>query len=393
MKTAADGREAEIYGGDAFYTTIDPDHSQNIIEEYTYAEQVNLSTDGGGSWYSITPGSSCGTRDHGPVLDSDRAGPDDGRPRADRVHADPGGDQRLRQPVRRPRRGPRRATARRPTRRSSPCTTCSTLPSPNGAPNIPSAVGVRGANEYVAYCGYCDPATQGIPFANGIATNVGGSAPPQIGSSAGWHQASALCSDCQTANGKLPERYINSIQEDPNDPNTVYVTLGGYGRRWIPPGLLRRGHEQRRRGPRVRLPRPRRALHQHHRQPARHLGQLDRVPQRPADRRHRPRRLRANGGGHRHAPRPRTPSSAAACPPPPCSPPASARATRTCCSSPPTVAVTGSTRSRPPHRAAATTAGGPPAAGLAAGPPAAGPAAGAPAAGPAAAAAARGAAA
>ena len=55
MKTAPNGHEAEIYGGDAFYTTIDPDHSQNIIEEYTYAGQVNLSRDGGASWYSITP--------------------------------------------------------------------------------------------------------------------------------------------------------------------------------------------------------------------------------------------------------------------------------------------------------------------------------------------------
>ena len=47
MKTAPDGREAEIYGGDAFYNTIDPDHSQNMIEEYTNASQVNLSRDGG----------------------------------------------------------------------------------------------------------------------------------------------------------------------------------------------------------------------------------------------------------------------------------------------------------------------------------------------------------
>ena len=77
-----------------------------------------------------------------------------------------------------------------------------------------------------------------MPFANGIATNVGGSAAPKIGSSDGWHQASADCSDCQTANGKLPERYITSIQEDPGDPNTIYVTLGGYERHWIPPGAF-----------------------------------------------------------------------------------------------------------------------------------------------------------
>ena len=41
---------------------------------------------------------------------------------------------------------------------------------------------------------------------------------------------------CGTANGRLPERYITSIQEGPRNPSTVYVTLGGYDRRWIPPG-------------------------------------------------------------------------------------------------------------------------------------------------------------
>ena len=60
-----------------------------------------------------------------------------------------------------------------------------------------------------------------------------------------------------------------------------------------PAGLVRRGHEQRRRRAPVRVPRPRRALHQHQRQPARHPGQLDRLPQRPGARRHRPRRLPA----------------------------------------------------------------------------------------------------
>jgi hypothetical protein len=31
-------------------------------------------------------------------------------------------------------------------------------------------------------------------------------------------------------------RYVTAIQMDPHDPLTVYVTLGGYGRRWVPPG-------------------------------------------------------------------------------------------------------------------------------------------------------------
>ena len=234
LKIAPSGRQAEIYGGDAFFTTIDPNHSQNIIEEYTYANQVNMSLDGGASWYPIQP-SACGTPttalfstpiEQDPTMDGHVLLGCTQIQEATNVYANPCA-------------APPGATAGNCQGTNVPFNTVfdlGTLPSPNGATNIPSALAVRGAKEYVAYCGFCDPATQGLPFANGIATNVGGSSPPQINSSSGWHQASALCRGCKTADGKLPARYINSIQEDPSDPNTVYVTLGGYGRRWIPPG-------------------------------------------------------------------------------------------------------------------------------------------------------------
>ena len=85
-----------------------------------------------------------------------------------------------------------------------------------------------GADAYVAYCGYCDPlATR--PFGRGLATNVGGSKPPKRLSGDGWHKAAAA---------GLPNRYITSVQMDPADPRTVYVTLGGYSRRWLPVGAL-----------------------------------------------------------------------------------------------------------------------------------------------------------
>ena len=91
---------------------------------------------------------------------------------------------------------------------------------------------------YVAVCGACD-ALNVRPFANGIATNVGGSKPPSLLSGDGWHFASAI---------GLPQRYITSITLDQSDPSTVYVTLGGYSRRWLAPGAvgeqpdLRSGH-------------------------------------------------------------------------------------------------------------------------------------------------------
>ena len=239
MKIAPTGQEAEIFGGDGFFTVIDPNNSKNIIEEYTYAIQVNLSNDGGKTWLAIQPGLGQGVTP-GP-------GPCGTATTPHSLFATP-----IEQDPTKPGHvllgctGISEATNAFKLQCSDPsCANVTTfkqvydldtLPHPKGADNTPSALAVRGANDYVGYCGYCDPATQGIPFASGIATNVGGTKPPKIGSSNGWHQAAAFCSGCGTANGRLPQRYINSIQEDPHNPNTVYVTLGGYGRRWIPPG-------------------------------------------------------------------------------------------------------------------------------------------------------------
>jgi hypothetical protein len=80
---------------------------------------------------------------------------------------------------------------------------------------------------YVGFCGYCDVITGGVPFDNGIATNVGGDKPGMTGSGDGWHIAKAA---------NLPKRYITSIRIDPKDTRTVYVTLGGYARKWAAPG-------------------------------------------------------------------------------------------------------------------------------------------------------------
>ena len=85
---------------------------------------------------------------------------------------------------------------------------------------------------------------QGLPFARGIATNVGGDKPGAARSSDGWHIAKAA---------GLPVRYITSIRMDPANPKTVYVTLGGYGRQLGSPGRARRGHEPGRHGPRVQV--------------------------------------------------------------------------------------------------------------------------------------------
>lgn len=72
---------------------------------------------------------------------------------------------------------------------------------------------------YIGFCGYCDTITQGTPFNNGLATNVGDR----------WHVARAA---------GLPSRYITSVRMDPSEPRTVFVTLAGYGRRWAFPGAV-----------------------------------------------------------------------------------------------------------------------------------------------------------
>lgn len=92
-----------------------------------------------------------------------------------------------------------------------------------------SAIDVYGDAMYVGFCGPCDILNARVPFKRGFATNVGGTSPPRAGTSDGWHIASA--------NG-LPNRFITSVAVDPRNTRTVYVTLGGYSRRWAPPGTL-----------------------------------------------------------------------------------------------------------------------------------------------------------
>jgi MYXO-CTERM domain-containing protein len=233
-KITPDGHQFEIFGGDGFFTTIDPGNSGNILEEYTYGV-VNGTNDGGTSWF---------------LTDSDQAGNtacgSSTALFATPIEQDPTaaghvviGCTQVQEATK-----AYTNTCLDPTcdtYQNNPFVQVFDLGTAPGKPsvnNIPSAVGVRGASVYIGYCGYCDVVTGGLPFHSGMATNVGGPQPPQSGTTNGWHVAAAHCAGCGTPDGTLPQRYITSIQIDPADPNTVYVTLGGYGRRWIPPGAL-----------------------------------------------------------------------------------------------------------------------------------------------------------
>ncbi|MGI8609319.1 MAG: WD40/YVTN/BNR-like repeat-containing protein [Candidatus Dormibacteria bacterium] len=233
-KITPDGRQREIFGGDAFFSVTDPAKPNNVIEEYTYAG-LSLSNDGGKTWTTISPTDVTGQMNTCDSTNSQFSTPIEQDPTM------PGhvlvGCGKLQEAT-----NAYAMACVDPLCQvtQSPFTTTYDLGAlPNGAIKVPSALGVRGEHEYVGWCGYCDIVTGKLPFDSGIVTNVGGTAAPKIGSSDGWHAAGARCvPDCGTSDGKLPKRFITSIQQDPGDANTVYVTLGGYGRRWIPPGSL-----------------------------------------------------------------------------------------------------------------------------------------------------------
>jgi hypothetical protein len=238
-KISPNGRQDMIFGGDGFFTAIDPNNSSRLVEEYTYGA-VNGSTDGGKSWTSYTPdGFDSTTAMFATPLQNDPLNADhlmiggryvDQTPYAYQAHCAGG----------------------------TPCSP-SGLPvnpdlydnwtqvydlgtvntstgiggtgvNPSTTPRKTSALDLRGDNAYVGWCGPCSVfAIKDLGFVSGIATNVGGSAAPQFGSANGWHIAAA--------NG-LPDRYVTSVRIDPSDPTgkTVYVTLGGYSSHWLAPG-------------------------------------------------------------------------------------------------------------------------------------------------------------
>ena len=78
---------------------------------------------------------------------------------------------------------------------------------------------IHGAAIYVGACGDCGVTNNDEVFQNRLATNVGGSQPPRKGGAEGWHIAAAE---------GLPNRLITAIEIHPENPEIVYVGLGGY---------------------------------------------------------------------------------------------------------------------------------------------------------------------
>lgn len=220
LKISPDGTQHNTHDGDGFFTAIDPNDSKKFLWTYARASQVAFTKDGGSTWVVNSP-SLTGSAIFSPPLEQD---PHDGS------HLMMGAQSVVETDN----------SSGDVYSGSSTWTTVFDLGTNaiSTASNTLSAVDLSGANAYVGFCSNCDLVTGHPPFYNGIATNVGGSSPPQKLNGSGWHFAAASCSDSVAVcpGGKLPDRYITSIRMDPSDPNTVYVTLGGYARPWTVPG-------------------------------------------------------------------------------------------------------------------------------------------------------------
>ncbi len=214
------------YGGDGFFTAVDPDNSDVAYSETTFAA-MRVTTDGGTSWRDIPP----------PITGAKFSNPFVMDP-TDANHLMNAGNEVVESTF-----GPN--TQQMDPSGSACLDGCwvqvydlGTRDDPGNADatssatnpiNSMSALDLHGDSSYVGYCGPCGLlSVPNTAFRSGLATNVGGAEPPERMTAKGWHIA--------TATG-LPERYINSVTIDPNDPRTVYVALGGYeNRQWRPPG-------------------------------------------------------------------------------------------------------------------------------------------------------------
>ena len=225
-------KQYETYGGDGFFAAVDPQDSKTTYEEYTNAA-ISVSTDGGSTWKDIDPGLTASKFSNPFVMDPRDAdhlvtagrevvetlvGPSTQSGMTDASSADASTDTWIKVFDLGTRDHPGDANA----------TSSDTDPD-----NSMSAVATDGDASYVGFCGQCDTlnkpnTSDGTQvFTNGLATNVGGDQAPQKGTSHGWHVVAAQ---------GLPNRYITSIAIDPQRHNRVWVTLGGYTRRWAPPG-------------------------------------------------------------------------------------------------------------------------------------------------------------
>jgi hypothetical protein len=217
------GVQNEVYGGDGVFTLVNPDNSNEVIEEYPGAT-ISVSGDGGKSWSDMSPVVDDADFVTPLVQDTDNykhvvtggrqiVETTDWIKTTSNCHTDPGGSSS--DPT-----CPDTATDWKPVfdlgTRAHPGDPKAQATGDDPGNHV-VALRARGANVYAGFCGSCDPVKLHKQFHSGLATNVGGSKPAKTGTPDGWHVAAAQ---------GLPNRIITGVEIDPGDPKTVYVTLG-----------------------------------------------------------------------------------------------------------------------------------------------------------------------
>lgn len=225
-------KQYETYGGDGFFAAVDPKNSDISYEEYTNAA-MSVTTDGGTTWTDINPGLTASKFSNPFVMDP-----------TDADHLVTAGREVVETLV-----GPETTAGFTEASAADETTTTwikvfdlgtrtapgdpAAVSSATDPDNSMSAVATRGDATYVAFCGHCDTLNRLAPddmvFKNGIATNVGGKKKPKAGTTNGWRIVKTK---------GLPNRYVTSLAIDPKKASTVYATLGGYTRRWVPAGAV-----------------------------------------------------------------------------------------------------------------------------------------------------------
>ncbi len=219
-------KQYETFGGDGFYSAVDPNNSDIAYTE-TPAAAMTVTTDGGKSSTAMAP-----PADGGPYRFSNPFVMDPN----DALHLMTAGSKVYETTF-----GPGTTTPSGSDPQPSDWKEVFDLgtqqhpadpdaePTDSDPINQMSALDLERNAAYVGFCGVCDILNATAPFRNGIATNVGGDKPMNAGTGDGWHVAAAK---------GLPNRFITGVAIDPQDVRTVYVTLGGYSRKWVGPGEL-----------------------------------------------------------------------------------------------------------------------------------------------------------
>lgn len=225
-------KQYETYGGDGFFAAVDPKNSDISYEEYTNGA-MSVTTDGGTTWTSIDPGLTAAKFSTPFVMDP-----------TDADHLVTAGREVVETLL-----GPDTTAGFTDAEAADEATTTwrkvfdlgtrtapgdpEAVSSATDPDNSMSAVATRGDATYVGFCGQCDTLNRLAPdsmvFKNGIATNVGGKKRAEAGTTNGWRILRTK---------GLPNRYITSLTIDPRKDTTVYATLGGYTRRWVPAGAV-----------------------------------------------------------------------------------------------------------------------------------------------------------